>query len=583
MKRFLKWVMAFCVVGALANPLDAFAEGDYSEDSEVSVVSVAVDVSGSMRKTDADRDATELLKMFIDICDSNDYFSVTAYNDDIVYCSGPVLVGNKPAVEALKADLDALQYSGDTDNGLGMLKATKAITDSGIKYDRAMVLLISDGDTDLANSRLNRTLEESNADIELSGQLAVENNIAINVVEYTDSLTNDTGLFSVTTAATGGRVNVVNESVQFAQVMLTNFFTCYDGGLTSFKKESKEELLNKAELVPETEKYEREYFLIYSKENIQEFQILNSDVAARVVKEDRYAIVDTTEANMDRIEMNYILGAPTEVLIGVAKVEKKPEQEVVVEQIEVEVERPSLIPVGKELTVEEYSSQSKYEVNVDQLFEDDDIVKYSLENTADERFELKGSLLLVDISKEADYSVKVIATDAVGNTAEAKVDVKITAAWKQYYVQIVIAVIIVIFCIAIVICAIIIKNILFRNQKKKLAINGRLVAKFIDLKTKNDIKDAEWNLSKYPPEGVSLEELFKSIGIKEELKDLDKLCFYPSEYQNEVVLLHCIEGGVFVGDHHVKANTPVYLKNGDKIYVSVAENASEIELTYIGM
>ena len=89
-------------------------------------------------------------------------------------------------------------------------------------------------------------------------------------------------------------------------------------------------------------------------------------------------------------------------------------------------------------------------------------------------------------------------------------------------------------------------------------------------------------MSRYPPEGVSLQELFQSEGIKEELYGTDKVCFYPAKMKNELILVHCIEGGVFLGNRHVKANTPTVIRHGSRIYVSLAENASEIELTYSG-
>ena len=128
----------------------------------------------------------------------------------------------------------------------------------------------------------------------------------------------------------------------------------------------------------------------------------------------------------------------------------------------------------------------------------------------------------------------------------------------------------------------IIRRILFRNVKETKALSGELIARFVDIKTKNDVDEVRWKLKDYPHGGVSLQELFHSKGIREELKDIDKVCFYPGEEDHTIQLVHNIEGGVFIGDHHVRSNIPTIVRNGSKIYVSIAENASEIELTYYG-
>ena len=105
-------------------------------------------------------------------------------------------------------------------------------------------------------------------------------------------------------------------------------------------------------------------------------------------------------------------------------------------------------------------------------------------------------------------------------------------------------------------------------------------AYFIDLKSKNESVDLIWNLEDYPPEGVTLEELFLSKGIKENFKDIEKVCFYPGKNSSELLLVHCMEGGIFLGEQNVKANKPVAICSGDILYISFAENASEIELKY---
>ena len=224
-KKILCIVMAMSFLVVV--PLQVNAEGT-QETTECNAISIAIDVSGSMKQTDSQRHSIELIKLFMDVCNETDYLSVTAYNDQIVYHSGLISMGNSDGKEQLIEALDALQFQGETDNGLGLLAATKAITDSQLEYDNSFIIMVSDGNTDLENSKTDRTTADSDADIKTSTDLAIENDIMINVVGYTNAYNQDTGLLSVATASTGGSTTVVNNAPQFIQVVMSTFFYGYE-------------------------------------------------------------------------------------------------------------------------------------------------------------------------------------------------------------------------------------------------------------------------------------------------------------------------------------------------------------------
>lgn len=123
------------------------------------------------------------------------------------------------------------------------------------------------------------------------------------------------------------------------------------------------------------------------------------------------------------------------------------------------------------------------------------------------------------------------------------------------------------------------------NRKPKPAkelpvLKGYLHACFIDLKSKNDIPDIEWNLRDYPEAGVSLKELFASSGIEEDLPQLDQICLYPDDEGDGLLLVHCTDGGVFVNERTVSSNVPAHVQYGETIYIAFPENASEFSLRY---
>lgn len=564
-------------------PFDvARAEEEYI--NERCVVSVAIDVSGSMKRTDAKRDVPETIKLMMDICDENDYFSVVAYNDEIVYSSGLISISDNNAVDRLKQDLDELAYEGNTDNGLGLLRAVTAVTSFEEPYDRALVILISDGNTDLAGSTTGRNTDDSKEDIKKSTEVAKEKDIPIYVMEYTDNYTSDTSLLSVAASSSGGGISMVDSPERFVQVIVNSFCTGYQNGKTFYSLEAADEKLNRIKLESVSAEGERELFFLYSWEDIADIEVLDKDFDVKPSPFGRYLIIEAGNQVPKSVELVYGLEGKGTVLFGTVKAEKPVkyvEKEVIIKEIEVPAEPAYTVPVGSDYECEEFSSREKLRIDVSALFQGDGFFSYKLDGV-DERVDLTGGILSVDVSKEGEISVKVVAMDAVGNSAESNVRVTVTASWRKHQGLLIAGVILVIVLATMAMCYLIIKKTLFRKEKKTKALSGKMIARFVDIKSKNDVADVTWNLRDYPEDGISLKELFYSKNVKEELKDIDKVCFYPGETENTIQLIHCIEGGVFVGNHHVTANMPTIIKSGDKIYISIAENASEIELTYAG-
>ena len=185
----------------------------------------------------------------------------------------------------------------------------------------------------------------------------------------------------------------------------------------------------------------------------------------------------------------------------------------------------------------------------------------------------------VSLDQASLNEYKITAVDSKQNTCTVSYCLEIEDSWRQYYSAIIIGLILLIFVVAAGISFIIIRRLLF-YKKEQTAISGYLYARFIDLKSKNESIDIQWNLAEYLPEGVTLEELFHSKRIKENLKDIDKVCFYPGQNRGELTLVYCMEGSIFLGEQLVQKNTPIKICSGDILYVTFAENSSELELRY---
>ncbi|MBR4083905.1 MAG: VWA domain-containing protein [Lachnospiraceae bacterium] len=581
LRRVLTVIMVLSLI--MVKPLQTKAEGN-EETTECNVISIAIDVSGSMKKTDSHRHSIELIKLCMDICNETDYLSVTAYNDQIVYHSGLVSMGNAEGKNKLVEELDALQFRGETDNGLGLLKATNAIVEAGLEYDNAFIIMISDGNTDLENSKTNRTTADSDADMETSTQLAIDNDIMINVVGYTDAYNQDTGLLSVVSASTGGSTTIVNNATQFVQVVLGTFFYGYEHGKANFQASETTEIVNRYETHTEVPKNQKCYEVLFSTEPMSDCEVVNVNEGVQVFRGKNYLIQRMDEEGQYDFKAIYSLEKTSTLISGTVRVQKKePVVAAPVPTAPPVVEDLGKAPKGQNVEKQMYTSKEAWVMDVSSLFEDEDgdIVKYSVtQNSGEAECTLSGSMLSVTIDKAGKNEYLIVAEDSKQNKKEIALGLEIVPAWKQYQGLLTIILVCGILLVAGVICAYIIKAVLFGGKKTQNAISGSIKAYFIDLKSKNESVDLLWDLEDYPPEGVTLEELFLSKGIKESFKDIEKVCFYPGKNTNELLLVHCMEGGIFLGDQNVKANKPITISSGDILYISFAENASEIEMKY---
>lgn len=480
-----------------------------AEQKEGCTISIALDVSGSMNSRDAEHSSIEVIKLFTDICKENDYLIVTAYNDSIAYQSDVVSMADEKAKEKLVADLDKLEFSGETDNGLGLRAATDKLLESEAVTEKSFVLLVTDGNTDLEKSSTNRTIEDSQRDLNESAELAKNQGVPIYALMYAAEYFEDTGILSVITASTGGKSVLVDNTQELVQIMIETFFTAYNGGKSNFVMDSGSELLKRGSFSLDTAN-EQGYLIVYSSEKILDSEILSENQTVNTIKRDHYLITEIEPEKESELSVVFSVENPTVAVMGTVKAEQKQENEPVEEQ-ETEVSLPEPKPA-------------------------------------------------VPIETE-----------------EIKPQLSI---WEKYKSLWTTAIILVILLITVILSVWIVRKILFQKEEAVPVLEGFIEAKFIDLKSKNESKDIKWNLKEYPSAGVTLAELFAGKKIKEELNDIDKICFYPSDKKDGLILVHCMEGGVFIGDQLIRANKPAYVRTGDVIYLSFAENASEIALRY---
>lgn len=140
---------------------------------------LAIDNSGSMKETDPDNDRYAAAKQLIGRMDSGKRVAIVTFNHKASVLQPFTKLNNRQAKDEVTAVIDGLQSTdGGTDIGLALSESMKLIRDSGSKDRGTMVILLSDGFSDL-NKR------EALADYK-SGDVIV-NTIGLSLVEQQGS------------------------------------------------------------------------------------------------------------------------------------------------------------------------------------------------------------------------------------------------------------------------------------------------------------------------------------------------------------------------------------------------------------
>jgi len=574
-------ILSLCFIAPGNMQLNTYATE--AEDTKGSNIIIALDVSGSMVATDENRLSIEMIEMLIDLCDEKDAIGVVAYNDFIVYQSGLVPMSEAQSREQLKEEIRKLEFKGETDNGLGLKTAIDILTQE-IGSKESYVLFISDGKTDLANSQSERTKEQSQTDWDAGVSIAVEKGIQIHAISFVNEYSEDTTEMTIASDKTGGMSSVVANPLQFTKAIVQTWFAYQGQKDIQVHTQDITQELTKLEIDTSTIQSDEITFLAVTTENLNGFEIFSADDEVNLMKSSHYAVAKIKTPTKDSLYALFSGGSE-----GILSWSLMDSGEIpVVEEMPEEPKEPEPVanpPVVKQkMNADLYLSKGLKTFDVSTLFEDvdGDIVKYEIEipKEAQIEAELQGTMLSVTPKANETVTIIVTATDTSGLKAQTEALFQCIPQWKEYYSVIVWMIIAVILIITGVICFFIYRFLFKKEEAKTVGYSGILYARFIDLKSKNDIPPLEFSLAEYPPQELSLNELLESVGIYEDLPDLENVHFAPYK-KNQIRFVHDTRGGVFIGEEPLAANQITVLEAGTTIYISFAENASEYELRYM--
>lgn len=260
--------------------------------SEELYIVFAVDHSGSMNSQDGQNMIPEGLKAFADTMQNEKvHMGYVAYNDRIMTSQSPVSVPSREQYEKLKESIDSSSNGGETDIGLGLSEACRIL--EGYQGKR-MIVLISDGETDLINSDTGRTKEDSDKDIRETVQKCIEEDILISTIVFGEEYeTNAKELYDIS-LRTNGENFLLQEPDGLFRILCDLFYSgaaysIYETGNNVYGEGSQKINYESAG------DFEELNILLLSDKEIKNIDILCSDESGNIQKiepdiEDDYAI-----------------------------------------------------------------------------------------------------------------------------------------------------------------------------------------------------------------------------------------------------------------------------------------------------
>lgn len=484
-----------------------------AEDNEKSAndIVVILDVSGSMKTTDADRLCFESIELLLNLCDEEDRVGVVAFNEEIVYQSPLVHGKDKDAIRQIKEKLSHVEYSGDTDNGLGLKTGISMLTAQDHTYRNQAIIFIADGRTDLPNPVNARTIEDSYADMESAQNIASAQKIAIHTIGLCTSDSDIADELTAMSAATQGTSNICAGALQMMNTVVDIALQYKPAGQSSQSSVKLANSLRTSEI--EILDGQTAYIVMEASSPILDFEVVSEQKSIQIYETKHCRVVRCDNTLQEKISICYRCIQGTSAIIRTVQIDEPQPQD------ETESETQ---PKTVETEVAEEIPEASWTESADAIEEKQESNPYLIP------------------------AILVLALITAGISG----------------------------------CIIYIFSRKPKEKRNLPVLKGYLHACFIDLKSKNDIPDMEWNLKDYPEAGVSLRELFESSGIHEDLPQLDQICLYPDEEAEGLLLVHCTEGGVFIDDRTVSSNVPAHVQYGETIYIAFPENASEFSLRY---
>lgn len=303
--RFFSLLICFITLSFLYDFTPAKAK-DLETNPVTKDIIFVLDVSGSMKTTDKERISIEIIKLMIDLyADSNIKVGFIAYNDSIVSQYNLADMSNNSLRKDLKKQINALSFSGYSDMGLALRKSLNLFDLEENKENQPIVILLSDGETDLSGSRSSRTNSDSYKDIKKSISFAKKNDIPIYTIGLTDNFNTNLDYLTNISASTNATSYTATNPYQLIDIM-NGILSPYTNTIISptttytFNKST-----NSIDIDPTNESIDTLNIILLQKDNLILEDVLASTDDTTVIHSSAYTLVQIKEPTKETIRLKF--------------------------------------------------------------------------------------------------------------------------------------------------------------------------------------------------------------------------------------------------------------------------------------
>lgn len=257
----------------------------------------AVDHSGSMNEQDVGQMIPKVLQIFTDTMHGeNIRIGYLAYNDMIVAQRAPVAVDQEDQRLSLKQTIADAENRGETDIGLGLREAYHLMDGCSGKK---MVVLISDGETDLAQSNTGRTEEDSERDIEEIVQQCRTEGTPIVTVAFGREYEGEEAVLRKISDRTGGESYDADRPEELISILYDLFHTDFSYSVREITDSVYDSGSQRINCGLDGMSYDELTVLFFSDRQIQEAGVISGGERILSERKDNYAVVKLSEVADD--------------------------------------------------------------------------------------------------------------------------------------------------------------------------------------------------------------------------------------------------------------------------------------------
>ncbi|WP_310603427.1 vWA domain-containing protein [Anaerosporobacter sp.] len=304
--KLISYIFCFFLLSNFFCNISFAKAKDYETTPTTTDVVFILDVSASMKKTDSERISIEIIKLMIDLySDSNTRVGFIAYNDSIVSIYNLADMSNASLRKDLKKQINTLPFSGYTDMGLALKKGLKLFDLEKDKENQPIVILLSDGETDLSGSTSKRTDSDSYNDIKKSISLAKKSNIPIYTIGLTDNYNTNLDYLTDISSSTNAASYTATNPYQLIDILNGILSPYTDTIISPTTTYTCNKSTNSIDITPIDESTDTLNIILLQKDSPNLEDVLTSAEDTTIVRSNAYTLVKIKKPLKETIRLKF--------------------------------------------------------------------------------------------------------------------------------------------------------------------------------------------------------------------------------------------------------------------------------------